>query len=211
MNGDKRSLRSIRPTRARRPSDASVDPTDARLRNDCAHLPGRPQGTRPSEGLVRFRHTPRAGGQTRHDQQGCKDSNPVHEFWRLAALPGAHPCLRTERGYSAGVEPGASRFTVSRAAVTPRTPSVWHGHPADDSPGLEGRTTRSHGLEGRATAKRKGRESNPQGSSLARVPGGSRRRSGGPSESRLPIDARRMVPGGLEPPIFPTSKGRPGR
>src|SRR5262249_52416640 len=28
--------RSIRPTRARRPSDASVDPTDARLRNDNA-------------------------------------------------------------------------------------------------------------------------------------------------------------------------------
>jgi hypothetical protein len=27
------------------------------------------------------------------------------------------------RGYSAGVEPGASRFTISRAAVTPRTPS----------------------------------------------------------------------------------------
>jgi hypothetical protein len=30
MYGDKRSLRSIRPTRARRPFDASVDPTEAR-------------------------------------------------------------------------------------------------------------------------------------------------------------------------------------
>src|SRR5262249_1148672 len=30
MNGDKRSLLSIRPTRARRPFDASVDPTEAR-------------------------------------------------------------------------------------------------------------------------------------------------------------------------------------
>ena len=28
----------------------------------------------------------------REIQQGCKDLNPVREFWRLAALPGAHPC-----------------------------------------------------------------------------------------------------------------------
>ena len=26
-------------------------------------------------------------------QQGRKDLNPVRKFWRLAALPGAHPCL----------------------------------------------------------------------------------------------------------------------
>src|SRR5436309_1545865 len=26
------------------------------------------------------------------NQQGCKDSNPVRECWKLAALPGAHPC-----------------------------------------------------------------------------------------------------------------------
>jgi hypothetical protein len=31
-------LRSIRPKRASRPSDASVDPTEARRRNDQAHL-----------------------------------------------------------------------------------------------------------------------------------------------------------------------------
>ena len=80
--------------------------------------PGVEPGLRPSEGRVRIRHTPRAtnhqasrrpdsnrhepvyktgaspfghvGGT--HDQQGCKDLNPVREFWRLAALPGAHPC-----------------------------------------------------------------------------------------------------------------------
>ena len=39
---------------------------------------------------MRFRHTPRARIK---DQQGRKDSNPVCEIWRLAALPGAHPFL----------------------------------------------------------------------------------------------------------------------
>jgi hypothetical protein len=34
-------LRSITPTRARRLADASVDPTEACLRNDQAHLPRR--------------------------------------------------------------------------------------------------------------------------------------------------------------------------
>jgi hypothetical protein len=52
--------------------------------------PGVEPGLRPSEGRVRFRHTPRAGVKRWH-QQGRKDSNPVREFWRLAALPGAHP------------------------------------------------------------------------------------------------------------------------
>ena len=32
-------------------------------------------------------------GDERWIEQGCKDLNPVREFWRLAALPGAHPCL----------------------------------------------------------------------------------------------------------------------
>ncbi len=31
----------------------------------------------------------------------CKDSNPVRQFWRLTALPGAH----SYRGYPTGVEP----------------------------------------------------------------------------------------------------------
>jgi hypothetical protein len=35
MNGDKRSLRSIRPKRASRSSDASVDPTAARQVTGC--------------------------------------------------------------------------------------------------------------------------------------------------------------------------------
>jgi hypothetical protein len=58
--------------------------------------PGVEPGLRPSEGRVRFRHTPRAGDEISHDQQGRKDSNPVREFWRLAALPGAHPYSEVE-------------------------------------------------------------------------------------------------------------------
>ncbi len=54
-------------------------------------------------------------------------------------------------------------------------------------------------------AQRKGRESNPQGCSLTRVPGGSRHRSGSPSQQRQQVG--RVVPGGLEPPLSPTSKG----
>jgi len=38
--GDRSTLRSIRPKRARRPFDASVDHTEARFRNDQAHLLG---------------------------------------------------------------------------------------------------------------------------------------------------------------------------
>src|SRR5438876_1431289 len=82
-----------------------------------------------SEGRVRFpSHS--EGRTCESTEQGCKDSNPVHECWRLAALPGAHPCIAVNRGYSAGVEPSAWRSTISRAAVTPRTPSP---RPALDS------------------------------------------------------------------------------
>ena len=38
---------------------------------------------------VRCIHIPRVN----RIQQRCKDLNPVRECWRLAALPGAHPCL----------------------------------------------------------------------------------------------------------------------
>ena len=31
----------------------------------------------------------------------CKDSNPVRQFWRPTALPGAHSC----KGYPTGIEP----------------------------------------------------------------------------------------------------------
>jgi len=51
--------------------------------------PGVEPGLRPSEGRVRFRHTPRAIGG---NQQGRQVLNPVREAWRLAALPGARPC-----------------------------------------------------------------------------------------------------------------------
>ena len=100
-------------------------------------------------------------------QQGCKDSNPVHAFWKRVALPGAHPCIvAIRRGYSAGVEPGALRF---------------HSLMCDRY------TTNTISKSGQLVSvdpERKGRESNPQGSSLARVPGGARRQSGSPSVSR---------------------------
>ncbi len=50
---------------------------------------------------------------------------PQGRLGRSLALSGTildEPILR-DQGYSAGVEPGASRFTFSRASVTPRTPS----------------------------------------------------------------------------------------
>lgn len=36
-----------------------------------------------------------------------EESNPVEQFWRLPALPGAHSCNATHRrpGYPKGVEP----------------------------------------------------------------------------------------------------------
>ena len=82
-------------------------------------------------------------------------------------------------GCPAGVGPVASSSTGSRAAVTPRTPS-------------KGR--RIH----RLAPQRKGRESNPQGSALARFPSGSRRPSGSPSIHSTPVgDA------GIEPAASP--------
>lgn len=58
-------------------------------------------------------HTPRtlSWESLRWFEQGCKDSNPVGEFWRLVALPGAHPCLvvslssANPKGYPTGLEP----------------------------------------------------------------------------------------------------------
>ncbi len=69
-------------------SKTAVRPIHSRGAVGPVPSPGVEPGPRPSEGRVRFRHTPRA---TNEGQQGCKDSNPVGEFWRLAALPGAHP------------------------------------------------------------------------------------------------------------------------
>jgi hypothetical protein len=99
------------------------------------------------------------------------------------------PIKTKDSGYSAGVEPVASRFTFSRASVTPRTPSD--------------RSSRSF----HERLKRKGRESNPQGSSLARIPGGSRRRSGGPSVSDDRYPNRPNGPGWTRTTDLPHVKG----
>ena len=61
-------------------------------------LPGVEPGLRPSEGRVpsvtrqgQGRSTLPSDKSATSAQTGCKDLNPVREFWRLAALPGAHP------------------------------------------------------------------------------------------------------------------------
>ena len=62
------------------------------------------------------------------EEQGRKDSNPVREFWRLAALPGAHPCKGPRPvpmpGRCCSITPGAG---PARAAGT--GPSSRPGRP----------------------------------------------------------------------------------
>ncbi len=115
-------------------SKAAVRPSHPRG-NSRVPSPGVEPGLRPSESRVpsvtrRGRSRSRRPESNRHEpaykagaspfghvggEQGRKDLNPVREFWRLAALPGAHPCLSMERGYSAGVEPAASRVSGWRS------------------------------------------------------------------------------------------------
>jgi hypothetical protein len=93
-------------------------------------LPGVEPGLRPSGGRVpsvtrRGHERSRRPGSNRHEpaykagaspfghvggKQGRKESNPVREFWRLAALPGARPC----KG------PGRSAVTVTTARIAVR-------------------------------------------------------------------------------------------
>lgn len=81
------------------------------------------------------------------NQQGRKDSNPVREFWRLAALPGAHP----SRATGGGCRPIASRndkwtleppkrFARLRHAVDRRDRSSSSRRPARPGTGAPGRT-----------------------------------------------------------------------
>ena len=94
-------------------SKAAVRPPHPRG-NSRVPSPGVEPGLRPSESRVpsvtrRGQERSRRPGSNRHEpaykagaspfghvggQQGRKDLNPVREFWRLAALPGAHPCKR---------------------------------------------------------------------------------------------------------------------
>ena len=61
------------------------------------------------------------------DQQGRKDLNPVREFWRLAALPGARPCHDAGRFFRPWPAPvlASGSETSSRSArwLTRRTVS----------------------------------------------------------------------------------------
>ena len=73
-----------------------------RLRDESVSRPGIEPGLRPSEGRVQSA-TPSGH---KHERE---ESNPVEQFWRLPALPGAHSCtllFREEQpGYPKGVEP----------------------------------------------------------------------------------------------------------
>lgn len=166
-------------------SNTAVRPTHSR----GIPSPGIEPGLRPSEGRVR-NPSHSEGRETGRDsgQQGREDLNPVREFWRLAALPGARPSV-----CPTGFEPAP---TASQAGMLPFTPR----------------------------AQRKGRDSNPQGCSLARVPGGSRHRDRVALPSRLffatPTDQRKArdsnphAPGGspLSRRARPTVSGcLPGR
>jgi hypothetical protein len=91
-------------------SKAAVRPPHPRG-NSRVPSPGVEPGPRPSESRVpsvtrRGRDRSRRPDSNRHEpaykagaspfghvggKQGRKESNPVREFWRLAALPGAHP------------------------------------------------------------------------------------------------------------------------
>jgi hypothetical protein len=98
---------------------------------------------------------------------------------------------RLRHGRGEGVRRG---LNPSPRAPRTRVLPLHHGH------------HRERGPDHRPAPQRKGRESNPQGSALARSPGGSRPRSGGPSVSSVPVgDA------GVEPAASSVSCWRSGR
>ena len=129
-------------------SKAAVRPPHSRGKSRVPS-PGVEPGLRPSEGRVpsvtlQGRSRSRRPDSNRHEpayktgaspfghvgeQQGRKDLNPVREFWRLAALPGAHPCQGPRPvpmpGRWSSIRPGAG---PARAAGT--GPSSRPGRPA---------------------------------------------------------------------------------
>ena len=98
---------------------AGVEPASSRVSDGCLtarstariRVPGglRPRIVQPGQ-LVPFCDRPQV--RSSRDQ---RESNPLREFWRLAALPGAHPCQQSSlRLARATLSP-----TGSRRAVTP--------------------------------------------------------------------------------------------
>ena len=103
-------------------------------------------------------------------KQERKDSNPVRQFWRLLALPGARSCMR---GGAEGVEPSPS-------GSQPAVQEPLHHRPQLKIAefGLQIAVWKNHALSIR-NLKSAIRNS--------------------------------VIPGGLEPPVFPMSRERPGR
>ena len=57
-----------------------------------------PVGVEPTSAVLQTAAWPSGSGtEVTESKQGRKDSNLVREFWRLAALPGAHLCQQTSR------------------------------------------------------------------------------------------------------------------
>ena len=127
-------------------------------------------------------------------------SRPLHFFGTVGMMSilsgsGIAAWLVIHRRLRQGCGEGVRRgLNPSPRAPRARVLPLHHGH------------HRKGGRIHRLAPERKGRESNPQGSSLARSPGGSRRRSGGPSVSSVPVgDA------GVEPAASSVSCWRSGR
>ena len=81
----------------------------------------------------------RATSANQHERE---ESNPVEQFWRLPALPGAHSCIAAHQKWAARVSEGSrtltSWFTARHAATaTPQTPCQ-----SAARPGFEPRTPR---------------------------------------------------------------------
>ena len=88
-----------------------------------------PRASSEADGRIRTgmslltRQGPRRSA-TSASEQGRKDSNPVREFWRLAALPGAHPCKGPRpvrcRGVVSSIRRGAGPARAAGTAPSSR-------------------------------------------------------------------------------------------
>ena len=166
----------IFPSTNPRPSPARESNPALRLRRPpCVHHTRKDRSTdaparnrtwsSTSGGSRALRHTPRALFHRSRNEQGREDLNPIRPGWSRSPLPGGRPCeweeadLSPPQGARRGLNPRLEIHTLACCRYTTGTITI------------------------RASmAQRKGRGSNPQGSSLARLPSGSRRRlSGSPS------------------------------
>ena len=121
--------------------------------------------------------------EPRRRQQGQKDSNLRWRFWRPLSSPLDDAPVRGGMG---GVEPAASAVTEPHASQYTTYPMR--------RPGFLTRPTFLSGRRGSRTLK------------ACAQPLSKRF----PSPIGLPFRSA-VIPGGLEPPLFPTSRGRPGR